>query len=72
MAKKQELEIKEEVVKDKDLKIKNFKEEIDKYIKQRIDEETKKLSILKIIKNKLISMLKKELKLKLHLKPLKQ
>lgn len=42
MAKKQELETKEETLKDKDIKIKNFKEDIDKYIKQRVDEETKK------------------------------
>lgn len=36
-------EIKQEsVLKDKDLKIKNFKEDIDKYIKERVNEETKK------------------------------
>lgn len=42
MAKK-EKEIKSnEELENKDLKIKNFKEEIDRYIKQRVDEETKK------------------------------
>ena len=53
MAKKQELETKEEVVKDKDLKVKNFKEEIDKYIKQRIDEETKKTINIKDYKDEI-------------------
>lgn len=37
-----EVSNKEESLKDKDFRIKNFKEEIDKYIKQRVDEETKK------------------------------
>lgn len=32
----------EENLKDKDFRIKNFKEEIDKYIKERVNEETKK------------------------------
>ena len=44
--KKQEITIKEETkeesLKDKDFRIKNFKDEIDKYIKTRVDEETKK------------------------------
>ena len=34
--------VKEETLKDKDFRIKNFKEEIDKYIKERVNEETKK------------------------------
>lgn len=47
MAKKEEITIKEEIkkedsLKDKDLRIKNFKEEIDKYIKEKVNEETKK------------------------------
>lgn len=49
MAKKDKNEItdiketnKEENLKEKDFRIKNFKEDIDKYIKQRVDEETKK------------------------------
>ena len=35
-------EVKTEELKNKDFRIKNFKEEIDKYIKERVDEETKK------------------------------
>ena len=44
MAKKDkniELENKEENLKEKDFRIKNFKEEIDKYIKERVNEQTK-------------------------------
>lgn len=46
-------EVKEEEIKDKDLKVKVFKEEIDKYIKQRVDEETKKGINIKDYKNQI-------------------
>lgn len=53
MSKKEIKEITTEEVSDKNLKIKNFKEEIDKYIKEKVNEETKKSMNIKECKEEI-------------------